>query len=179
MARPATRTFAGDIWELHEGGAWVVDPTNLSVGRDRRAVMGKGLSLQVAERFPAVPGVYGAWLLVHVRPGVPAGEPIIAAGVAPGPIVRAMRRERLLLAPVKYEWRHRASLALIERSLAGIGAFLGATPEAEVALPRLGCGAGGRDWNTEVRPLVTAWLRALPPVDAARVILVSPPDQSS
>lgn len=170
------RTFRGDIWDLHAQGAWLVDPTNLVVKHDGTNVMGRGLSAQVARRFPEVPAQYGSWLLAHLRPGKSAGAEITAADVAPGPVLRAMRARRLLMAPVKYEWRHKASLALIERSLAGIGAFLAANPEAEVALPRLGCGAGGRDWTREVYPLVYNWLEGLPASASARVILVESTD---
>lgn len=166
------RTYRGDIWNLHAQGAWLVDPTNLALKHDGSNVMGRGLSAQVARRFPEVPAQYGAWLLAHLRPGTPAGTELTAAAVAPGPVVRAMRARRLLMAPVKYEWRHRASLTLIERSLAGIAAFLLANPQAKVALPRLGCGAGGRDWAREVAPLVAAFLERLPEEAAARVILV-------
>lgn len=168
------RHHHGDIWDLHDSGAWVVDPTNMSMKPDGRAVMGKGLSLQVAQRFPATPASYGAWLLAHLRPGRPAGHDLTDGDIVAGPIVRAMRPERVLMAPVKRNWRERADLALITRSLDGIAAFLIREPDAVVALPRLGCGAGGRDWDTEVKPLVAMFLDGLPVEAQERIVLVEP-----
>lgn len=167
------RRFRGDLWQLHAVGLWVVDPTNAFVKRDGRNVMGRGISLQASTRLGGLDAWYGARLLAEVRPGRPAGEPVRPADLqAPALVIDEERR--LLLTVVKYNWWERADLDLIAGGLGEISIWLLAHPDQKIALPRLGCGNGKRDWESEVKPLVRVFLEGLSEEDRRRVVLVEP-----
>ena len=177
MSEPAAGrsvpVFRGDIWDLYARGDWLVDPTNAFVKTNGQNVMGRGISLQVAARFPDVPTTYGATLLTATCPRLPAGRQVADADLT-GSLVADDAGHRLIFLVVKRVWREPADLGLIARGLADLGAWLRAHPADRIALPRLGCGNGGRDWVTEVRPLVVDFLRTLEPAEWSRVTLVSP-----
>lgn len=170
----ATRHFAGDIWELYDQGLWLVDPTNATVKADGSNVMGRGISAQVAGRFPATPTSYGRWLMGSSRPQVPAGVRPTLADLGPVTFV-AQRATRLMFLIVKADWHDRADPELITRGLTQLGLYLKANPAIEVVIPRLGCGAGGLDWERTVRPLFEQFLGALPRSVTSRLTLVDPP----
>lgn len=64
--------------------------------------------------------------------------------------------------PTKEHWRSASQLNDIEL---GLQAFVGLYSQMGItaaSFPRLGCGAGGLDWEREVRPLMEAYLHRLP-----------------
>ena len=174
MDTVTVRQSGADIWTLHSAGCYVVDPTNACVTRGGENVMGAGLSLDVKRRWPEMPRLYGAILMEAVRPGVPMGRTPAVPDLRP-PLVTVDDERRLCLAVVKADWRDRADLGLIAAVLAELGGFVSGRRDVQVAIPRLGCGAGGRDWESEVKPLVREMLRALGAEARARVVIVSPP----
>jgi hypothetical protein len=129
------RVVAGDIWDLHESGAWAVIPTNLQVRKDGTAVMGAGLALQAANRYPCLSWTYGQELRRGGRYWLEPGD-------------------RLVLLPTKRHWKDPSDPELIRSGcqwLAGVAAHYSAH---EFAVPLLGCGLGGLDWETQVRPIL-------------------------
>ncbi len=64
--------------------------------------------------------------------------------------------------PTKAHWRDPARLEYVE---AGLQKFVDTYAEqgiTSISFPLLGCGAGGLDWPTEVRPLMERYLAPLP-----------------
>src|SRR5829696_3649594 len=64
--------------------------------------------------------------------------------------------------PTKRHWKPKSRLDFIE---SGMEAFLEAYAEhgiSSVAFPQLGCGTGGLDWESQVRPLMESYLMNLP-----------------
>lgn len=64
--------------------------------------------------------------------------------------------------PTKQHWRSHTQIEDIE---SGLQTFVRSYAEqgiTSVSFPRLGCGAGGLDWDNEVRPLMDAYLSPLP-----------------
>jgi hypothetical protein len=114
----------GDLWDFYDQGYHVVVPTNLMLRRDGMAVMGRGVAEQAVRRFPKLPSWYGAKL----KEGV---------GFA------LFHQERLVMFPVKEDWRDQADLTLIRGSCIAlrIAAKLDGW-EAPYALPLVGCGFG-------------------------------------
>lgn len=167
------RQSSADIWTLHSAGCYIVDPTNACVTRAGENVMGAGISLDVKRRWPEMPRLYGGILMERVRPGVPSGRTPAVSDLCP-PLVTVDDERRLCLAPVKADWRDRADLGLIAVVLAELAGFVSARHGVRVAIPRLGCGAGGRDWESEVKPLVREALHGMDAEVRARVIIVSP-----
>lgn len=131
----------GDLWEFHKQGNWIIIPTNGTVKEDSSAVMGKGVALQAAKRFPGLSQNLGRKLRVF--------------GITP--IV--FHHLRLVTFPVKIDWWVEATLQLIEESCKSI------TKEdnwnqlgiSEIYMPRVGCGAGGLNWK-DVKPILEKYL---------------------
>ncbi len=125
----------------------LVNPVN-TVG-----VMGKGLALEFKRRYPAMFSSYlrlckNGWLL----PGIPV---IWSSGF----------EEYVLLFPTKRHWRQPSDLTDIDHGLAFFAAHVssvsGIYPIKSVAFPAIGCGLGGLDFETQVRPLLDEYLADL------------------
>jgi|SRR3989304_7208936 len=137
------REDQGDIWEAYNSGFWIVIPTNKCVKKNGEAVMGRGLALQAKQRFPCLP--------------LDLGQAIKDVGA----YVYAFMRYRLIVFPVKNDWRANADLKLIEESCKQLltvvnddihHAFFG-----PVYIPRVGCGYGQLDWK-DVKPILEKYL---------------------
>ena len=55
--------------------------------------------------------------------------------------------------PTKYHWRDKSEISSIKSGLSGLRNFCVNFRVISVAIPKLGCGLGGLDWN-DVKPLV-------------------------
>jgi len=117
--------------------------TNGSVKADGRAVMGRGCAKEAAELFPELPLLLGTWIqsvgnhLHYLKYYEDRGYTVASF-------------------PVKHAWSEKADLKLIEQSCKDLAE---STVEGlKVALPRPGCGNGGRDWATEVKPILERYL---------------------
>jgi hypothetical protein len=141
------REVRGDIWKWAEANhAEVVIPTNLGWKADGSNVMGRGLALQCADRFPEVPAWYGA----------------ICQACGPFTPVVIHPEHGLIFFPVKpldcdephLSWRQKASLSLIRQSAFQLSQLrLGPT-----AIPLVGCGNGGLS-EQDVMPIVRDMLK--------------------
>lgn len=111
-------------------------------------VSGKGIALMFKERYPENFRAYEA--------ASKAGE------IVPGGLFITERRDmlgpRLIINfATKKHWRHPSRLEWIEQGLAALREEIRARGIRSVAIPPLGAGNGGLDWN-DVKPLVTAAL---------------------
>lgn len=151
------RIAHGDIWKYHEKGAWAVITTNTQTKRTGEAVMGRGIALQASQRFPDLALRYGAYLLDPDPQAPPPDLPWLVP------------EHRLVLFPTKIDWRDPSKLELIKENLAFFTqelwrAWVDAALDRPVnsgpyvAFPPLGCGNGGLDWTTQVRPLMEQYL---------------------
>lgn len=131
----------------------LVNPVNT------QGVMGKGLALQFKKAFPDA-------FQSYVR-ACEAGE------VVPGKIhtVRRLMAPRFILNfPTKKHWRNPSKLEYIRDGLDDLVQQVRALGIQSIAVPPLGCGHGGLDWE-DVRPLIEAAFVPLPDV---RVVLYAP-----
>jgi len=135
----------GDIWDYHDQG-WIVIPTNLIVKSNGLAVMGAGLALQAAQRFPSLPRKLGEYLAIG------------------GHSVSYYPEYRLFCLPTKESWREKSSLSVITDGCSTL--VTQARNIEKVFLPKLGCGLGGLDWE-DVKPV----LERLLPGDKFVVVL--------
>lgn len=130
----------GDIW-TYEPTHLLVIPTNIGWKANGQNVMGRGLALQAAGRYPDLASWYGLQCRTYK-----AHTPVMVYPDAP-----------LILFPVKplnveqpsMSWKERATLALIERSASQLAAM----PVRTVAVSMVGCGNGGLDM-ADVRPIL-------------------------
>jgi len=115
-------------------------------------VMGKGIAQQFRERFPENYRAY-------VR-ACKAGE------VAPGRmfVVREASlghgEQWVINFPTKTEWRYKSSYAYIESGLQALVEVIREKNIRSIAVPPLGCGAGGLTW-AKVQPMIAQYLGPL------------------
>jgi O-acetyl-ADP-ribose deacetylase (regulator of RNase III) len=118
-------------------------------------VMGKGLALQFKQQFQENFRAYAA--------ACRAGEMVVGR-------VHLTRREAvpgprwIINFPTKQDWRHPSRLEWVESGLHDLRRVLLAEGIRSVALPKLGCGLGGLDWDA-VRPLIESILGDLEGVE--------------
>jgi O-acetyl-ADP-ribose deacetylase (regulator of RNase III) len=134
----------GDLFA--SGCLVLVDPCNC-VG-----AQGRGLSHQFADRFPELSAAYRvACASGRLRPGQLHWQQ-----AADGTIVCRF--------PTKDHFRDPSRLEWIERGLRTLIRHIGPATQLSIAVPPLGCGLGGLNWEREVMPLITRELAHLPNV---------------
>ena len=120
-------------------------------------IMGRGIALQFKQAYPPMFRQY--------EQACKAGEVKLGkmqvfdlGGLDGGP-------HWIINFPTKGHWRADSHLADIEAGLQDLVATIRKLRIRSIAIPPLGCGNGGLDWN-EVRPRIQAALAGLPEVEA-------------
>lgn len=160
------RTVTGNIWQFINDGPICI-PTNGYLTRNGVGVMGRGLALQAKERYPDVAYNLGkhlqregnavGWILLHpVR--------LIAVPVKPSMQKISSKedlRNMVSRVAVRYSigdevpgYHCKADPNLIRRSLLELVAFINKHQIDNVYLPRLGCGNGELNFNTDILPIL-------------------------
>lgn len=124
-------------------------------------VMGKGLALQFKEAFPENFTAYQR----ECKAGrmVPGRMFIFESPASPGP-------KYLINFPTKRHWRNPSRYEDIETGLVDLVAQVRKRGIRSLAVPPLGCGLGGLDWE-RVRPMIE---RAFQDLGDVRVLLFEP-----
>jgi hypothetical protein len=138
-----------DIWS-YQGQAIIAITTNGSLTRDGRAIMGRGVAKQAAERFPELRQQLGR--LLQVR-GNHVHEILLG----------------LVSFPVEQTPFSLPELSLIRRSAEELRQLADQCGWNAVVVPRPGCGGGGMRWQ-EVKPILEQFFDD-------RFIVVSAPEQ--
>lgn len=124
-------------------------------------VMGKGIALQFKRRYPSVFREYAA---ACKRGEVQIGKMhVVPTGLLDGP-------QWVINFPTKKHWRSPSRIEYVQSGLLDLRRVLLEIGVSSVAVPPLGSGNGGLDWN-QVRPLVVANLEAL---EGVRVLIYEP-----
>ncbi|AYL96549.1 macro domain-containing protein [Mucilaginibacter celer] len=116
-------------------------------------VMGKGIALAFREAFPLNYKLY--------RAACAAGE------VQPGKLFIVSDfnlfygQKRIINFPTKTDWRKPSQYEYVESGLKALVGHLNANPVATLALPALGCGNGGLNWE-RVKEMIESQLGDLP-----------------
>jgi O-acetyl-ADP-ribose deacetylase (regulator of RNase III) len=147
--------------ELVEGNLLEAQADALVNTVNTEGVMGKGIALQFAKKFPEMLEAY--------RAACKAGD------VQPGRMHVYERNEMfapryLINFPTKRHWKARSRMEDIEAGLEALAKEIENLRIRSVAVPPLGCGNGGLDWG-DVLPLIKAKLGHLREVK----VLVYPP----
>lgn len=150
--------------ELDEGNLLEADTEALVNTVNTEGVMGKGLALLFANKYPAMLAAY--------RRACKAGE------VQPGRMNVYENREMfgprfVINFPTKRHWRSPSRMEDIEAGLEGLVETIRRFGIRSIAVPPLGCGNGGLDWQT-VFPLIQAKLGPLADVK----VIVYPPKKT-
>ena len=124
-------------------------------------VMGRGLALQFKRAFPKNFDAYArACQQDAVRPG---SMFVFETGLEASP-------KLIINFPTKDHWRSTSRLEHIETGLAALVDTIRERDIRSIAIPALGSGLGGLDWN-EVHPLIQ---RALGTLDALDAVVFEP-----
>jgi hypothetical protein len=113
-------------------------------------VAGCGLALQCKQRYPEWFTFYRSACTSHL--------------LFPGRSVLHLAHNRFFVSfPTKDHWREVSQLGSIEKGLQELVACSGPwrVPSWVLAVPRLGCGAGGLSWS-QVQPVMEHYLGQLP-----------------
>lgn len=146
----------GDIFQKRAEGNWIIIPTNGTVKKDGTCVMGRGLALDIKNFYPEFPAMLGG------------------AIESTGNQVYIWPEYGVVTFPVKHNWWEKADLELIEKSCGELKSIIHRFFDKSVPLhvtfyiPKVGCGNGKRDWETEVKPILMKHLSTL--VDGVVVI---------
>ena len=117
-------------------------------------VMGKGIALQFRHKFPLN---YKSYEQSCKNGDVQLGRMFVyATGSFVGP-------RYIINFPTKYHWRGKSRTGDIEAGLHDLVAHVKRLNIKSIAVPPLGCGNGGLDWN-DVRPIIEQALDAVPNV---------------
>lgn len=133
------REIVGNLWTFHTQGRWVVVTTNGSVRKDGCAVMGRGVALEAARKFPELPQQLGRSVKAF------------------GNRVYSWPEYRVFTFPVKYRWHERADLSLVEQSAKELTDRIAGFRLSRVYMVRPGCGNGRLAWET-VKPVLAPLL---------------------
>ncbi|MBW4705062.1 MULTISPECIES: macro domain-containing protein [unclassified Micromonospora] len=125
-------------------------------------VMGKGIALQFKRAFPAN---YAAYRAACAAKSVQLGRMFVFDSGLLG------TRRYVINFPTKGHWKARSKLSDIQSGLADLVRVVRERRIRSVALPALGCGNGGLDWDV-VRPMIEQAFAELPDVQ----VLVFPPE---
>lgn len=124
-------------------------------------VMGKGIALMFKERFPEN---YQAYAAACKAGQVEVGSMFVTAGVElDGP-------RWIINFPTKKDWKHPTKLEWVQAGLQALKDVIVKKQIRSIAIPPLGCGNGGLDWN-EVRPLIE---NALADLEQVQVVVYEP-----
>ncbi|MBQ1027470.1 macro domain-containing protein [Micromonospora sp. C95] len=125
-------------------------------------VMGKGIALQFKRAYPAN---YAAYRAACAKNEVRLGRMFVFDSTRLG------SRRYVINFPTKAHWRANSKLSDIQAGLADLVRVVRERQITSIAVPALGCGNGGLDWD-EVRPAIEQAFAELPEVQ----VLLFPPE---
>lgn len=119
-------------------------------------VMGKGIALQFKKKWPANFKAYAASCKAgHIKLGKMF---IVDAGALATP-------KYIINFPTKDHWRGKSTIAFIQDGLFDLVEQIKQLGITSIAIPPLGCGNGGLDWQ-QVKPLIEQAFATIPEVEA-------------
>jgi O-acetyl-ADP-ribose deacetylase (regulator of RNase III) len=128
-------------------------------------VMGKGIALAFKKRFPKN---YTIYQQACSRDEMLIGRMLVTE-------TELTNNPRFIVNfPTKKHWKEKSRIEYIEMGLTDLVAIINEKQLQSIAVPALGCGLGGLDWQ-DVRPLI---IKALEPVKNVQVVVFEPGESS-
>lgn len=145
----------GDYWELAKSHNTLVCTINMVVKTNGELVMGKGIALEFAKRYPFLQDDFGKQIKKNLTLSNPNITPIVSTSSDD------IEYEKLLVGlPTKIHWQDKSTLFLVDHSLHSLRQFIDSLASAKhrkVLMTRPGCGNGGLAWD-DVMPLCARYL---------------------
>lgn len=120
-------------------------------------VMGKGIALQFKKKFPENFKAYARAC---------KGGKVEVGKMFTFPLDKLTNPRYIINFPTKQHWRGKSRLEYVREGLEDLVHEIERLGIGSIAVPPLGCGNGGLDWDDEVRPLIEAALARVPAVRA-------------
>lgn len=138
------REMIGDLWNTQADARCIT--TNGTIKKNGALVMGRGCAKEAAQRFSLLPIRLGNQVSI-------AGNHVHVDMLPPSTYI-------LITFPVKHNWWEKADIELIRQSAHELMNLdlMKSNALQDVLLPRPGCGNGGLDWFTEVKPVIESIL---------------------
>ena len=130
--------MAGSIWNSNPAYIRCIT-TNGIVKSNGELVMGRGIALQVKQRYPELPRLLGE---------------LVKNG---GNIPYYIEDHNICSFPTKNHWWDKSDIKLIINSCHHLNRIVNSFDKYAV-LTRPGCGNGGLSWETEVKPVISTIL---------------------
>src|SRR5580692_3397304 len=132
-----------DIWSYLDTH-WICITTNQGWNRSGENVMGRGLALQAAQRYPDLPFVYGK--ICQNDPGTHRIEPVVflSKDMVSAAHLLMFPTKRLNASAPWMSWKSKSDTDLITECLVALNNFT-TTTDRPVALPAVGTANGGLD----------------------------------
>lgn len=147
--------------ELMRGNILEADVEALVNTVNTVGVMGKGIALQFRQAFPAN---YDLYRRACKRSEVVPGRMLVVS-------THRLENPRLIINfPTKRHWKGKSKVEDIEAGLVDLVNVIKREHISSIAIPPLGCGNGGLDWD-DIRPRI---LNALAAVPSVKALLYSP-----
>ncbi len=137
-----------NIWSPEFDDSWRIIPINTMIKANGRLIMGKGLAKEALVKYPDLDLAFA--LELRSRRGF---QNLALVSLHKGSYVR------LIGFPTKYRWRGNSDLGLIEQGLITLKNLLPFFKGERFACPRLGCGLGNLDWESQVKPLMEKYFK--------------------
>lgn len=125
----------GNLWDFHPQGVVAVT-TNGIIKKNGELVMGKGIALQAAQRFPDIPARLGKAVKAY------------------GNFTFYMEDHRIMSFPTKDHWKDHSDLIIIKASAVNAMILAKHFNLSHVFLTPPGCGNGGLHW-AQVEPIIS------------------------
>lgn len=138
------KEITGDLFEF-EGDAICIT-TNGMINKDGLAVMGKGVALAAAQKYPVLPDRLGRALM--------------NLGNKVNWLLNKNFEEteiNVVSFPTKHNWKNNSDIALIEASAKQLVELANKLGWKKIAITRPGCGNGGLEWK-DVKPVIEKYL---------------------
>lgn len=127
-------------------------------------VMGKGIALQFKENFPSN---YHEYIKACKNKELVIGKLLVVKD-------RNINREHIIINfPTKKDWKYKSKIEYIDKGLQELAKTIQQMDIKSIAIPPLGCGNGGLDWE-DIEPLMEKYLSPLQNVD----ILIFKPNKA-
>ncbi|SRR6266576_587355 len=128
----------GDIWKAQKENDWICITTNGNIKKDGRLVMGKGIALEAATKFPTLPYFLAEKVKSH------------------GNLPFMFNEFNLISFPTKNNWWEDSDPKLIENSCLLIAKMEDrfAFSSSRILIPRPGCNNGNLSYMKVVRPIL-------------------------
>lgn len=125
--------------------------TNSCLNKNGDLIMGAGIAKEAKERCPDLPHFLSQTikdeLYIRRENGDYESKDIdVYYGVSHSPY-------GVIALQTKYDWKDPSPINLVEITLSNLVTFCTWHPKTIVHIPALGCGHGGLDWESQVRPL--------------------------